>query len=78
MKLVQFINYYKPQFQIGGVYGFNEIETKYLIDNNFAIEYNVTEVKAPKEPLNELQSELDINTQLDNKKPVKRIKSIKK
>ena len=72
MKLVKFINYYKPQFQINQVYGFTENESKYLVKNNFAI--YVTEIEAPKEPLIELESELDINTQIDNKKPLKRTK----
>jgi hypothetical protein len=72
MKLVKFINYYKPQFQINQVYGFTKNESKYLVKNGFAI--YLTEIEAPKEPLIELESELDINTQIDNKKPLKRTK----
>ena len=72
MKLVKFINYYKPQFQINQVYGFTENESKYLVKNGFAV--FVEEVKAPQTPLIELNTELDINTQIDNKKPVKRTK----
>ncbi len=76
MKLVKFINYYKPQFQINQVYGFTENESKYLVKNGFAI--YVTEIEAPKEPLIELESEIDINTQTETKKPTKRTKSTKK
>jgi hypothetical protein len=38
----------------------------------------ITILKAPKEPLIELESEIDINTQTETKKPTKRTKSTKK
>jgi hypothetical protein len=72
MKLVKFINYYKPQFQINQVYGFTENESKYLVKNGFAID--VTEIKAPNEPLIELNTEIDITNQTTNKQALKRTK----
>jgi hypothetical protein len=70
MKLIKFINFYKTQYQINQVYGFDDNLADYLINNKFAIE--VKEVEAPKEPLIELETETNTINQVEVKHVVKR------
>jgi hypothetical protein len=66
---------YKPRFEIGRIYSFINSEAEFLVSSGYA-DY-VTEVKAPKIDLNELQTDIDINSQVEDKKPVKRTKKSK-
>jgi hypothetical protein len=70
MKLVKFINFYKTQYQINQIYGFDDNLADYLINNKFAIE--VKEVEVPKEPLIELETETNTINQVEVKHVVKR------
>jgi len=70
MKLVKFINFYKTQYQINQVYGFDDNLADYLINNKFVVE--VKEVEAPKEPLIELETETNTINQVEVKHVVKR------
>ena len=72
MKQVLIKATFKPRYEIGRVYTFSVEEAKFLVENNYA-EY-VTEIKAPQKPLVELESEININTQVEVEKPVKRTK----
>ena len=72
MKQVLIKATFKPRYEIGRVYTFSVEEAKFLVENNYA-EY-VTEIKAPKSPLIELETEININSQVEVEKPVKRTK----
>lgn len=63
-------------FYAGDEFSIEISKAQRLIDLGIAKE--ITYVKAPKQPLNELQSEIDITIQVEDKKPVKRTKSTKK
>ena len=63
-------------FYAGDEFSIETKKAKRLIDLGIAKEISI--IKAPKEPLNELQAVNDISITLDNKKPSKRTKSVKK
>lgn len=63
-------------FYAGDEFSLESSKAKKLIELGIAKQIHY--VKASQIDLNELQSELDINISADNKKPVKRTKSVKK
>lgn len=63
-------------FYAGDEFSIETKKAKRLIDLGIAKEISI--VKAPEEPLNELQADNDISITLHNKKPSKRTKSVKK
>jgi hypothetical protein len=63
-------------FYAGDEFSIETKKAKRLIDLGIAKEISI--IKAPEEPLNELQTDNDINISIDNKKPSKRTKSVKK
>lgn len=62
-------------FYAGDEFSIETKKAKRLIDLGIAKEISI--IKAPEEPLNELQTDNDINITLDNKKPLKSARTTK-